>query len=97
MKENLKKYQECSITHSFLTFVKEKFRKRQRNGALLIPFLYIYLFGCVKSQLGHAGALLPHVGLSLLHTDSNCGTQASELKGLGVPHVGLVALQHVGS
>ena len=67
-------YQECSITHFFLTFVKEKFRKRQGNGALLIPFLYIYVFGCVTSQLGHAGALLHHVGLSLPHTDSNCGT-----------------------
>ena len=82
-------YQECSITHSFLTFVKEKFRKRQGNGALLIPFLYIYVFGCVTSQLGHAGALLHHVGLSLPHTDSNCGTQASELKGLGVATCGL--------
>ena len=33
--------------------------------------LFIYLFGCIRSQLWHAGYLLPHVGSSLWHVGSS--------------------------
>ena len=67
---------------------------------LLFAYLFLFIFGCVGSQLQHAGSSLRYVGSWLRHVGflfSSCGVQAPEGMGSVVCGMRALYLRHVSS
>ena len=77
--------------HPFLLDICEgKIQKETRQWSIINSSFFIFIYLAVSSiSWGMQELCCITWDLSLQHTDSNCGTQTSELKGLGVAACGL--------